>query len=102
MTAQQMVAKLSGVEKGQRVFVSYIAGRRPTARAEREAAKADDEGYCKRWFEGSFESVWITKKGHPVMTVLSTTRYNDEDPTAEAHYRTFNPVVGQLLSLEIL
>jgi hypothetical protein len=102
ISAQEMLTRLNGVQKGQRVFVSYVAGRPPTARAEREAQKADDEGYSKRWFEGSLESVWVTKKGEPVMTVLSTTRYNQDDPTAEAHYRTFNPALGCLLTLEIL
>lgn len=102
ISAQEMLAKLSGCEKGQRVFVSYLAGKAPTARAQREAQKADDEGYSKRWFEGSLESVWTTKAGQPVITVLSTTRYNDQDPSAPAHYRTFNPALGKLLSLEIL
>lgn len=102
LTAQEMLDRLNGVGKGQRVFVSYLAGRPPTARAEREAQKADDEGYSKRWFEGVLEAVWVTKKGQPVMTVLSTTRYNEDDPSAEGHYRTFNPALGQLLTLEVL
>jgi len=102
MTAQEMVAKLNGVPKGSRVFVSYTAGRKPTDRAVREAAKADDEGYSRRWFEGVLEAVWTTKKGHPVMTVFSTTRYNDSDPAAEGHYRTFNPALGALLTVEVL
>jgi hypothetical protein len=102
LTAQDMLQKLEGVEKGRRVFVSYLAGRPPTERAKREAQKASDEGYAKRWFEGVLEAVWTTKKGQPVMTVLSTTRYNEDDPQAEGHYRTFNPALGTLLSLEVL
>jgi len=102
ITAQDMLAKLAGVEPGRRVFVSYEAGRPPTARAQREAAKADHEGYSKRWFEGSLESVWTTKAGHPVMRVLSTTRYNEDQPEAGGHYRTFNPALGNMLTLEVL
>jgi len=105
MTAQEMLAKLEGVEPGREVFVSYLAGRAPTERAVREAAKADeayDRPIPKRWFQGRLERVWITKKGDPVMTVLSTTRYNEDKPDAEAHYRTFNPCLGTLLSLELL
>ncbi len=102
MTAQEMLDKLQGVEPGASVFVSYLAGRPPTERAKREAQKADHEGYTKRWFQGKLEKVWTTKKGEPVMTVLSATRYNEDKPDAEGHYRTFNPALGTLLSLEVL
>lgn len=102
LTSQDMLHKLEGVERGRRVFVSYLAGRPPKERAIREATKAEHLGYSKRWFEGTVESVRITKKGQPVMTILSTTRYNEADPSAEGHYRTFNPALGQLLTLEVL
>lgn len=102
ITAQEMLVKLNGAEKGRRVFVSYVAGKPPTNRAQQESQKATDEGYSKRWFEGSLESVRITKKGEPVMTVFATTRYNLDNPAAEGHYRTFNPALGQLLTLEVL
>jgi hypothetical protein len=105
LTAQEMLAKLEGVEKGREVFVSYLAGRPPTDRAKREAAKADEAYDCpipKRWYQGRLEAVWTTKKGEPVMTLLSTTRYNEDKPDAEGHYRTFNPALGTLLSLEVL
>lgn len=105
MTATEMVAKLEGVEKGRQVFISYLAGRPPTDRAIREATKADeayDVPIPKRWLQGRFESLRITKKGEPVMTLFSTTRYNDQDPGAEGHYRSINPALGILLSLEVL
>lgn len=102
LTAQDMLQKLQGVGKGDRVFVSYLAGRPPKPRALREASKAELEGYNKRWFEGRLEAVRTTKKGEPVMCVLSTTRYNEDDPNAEGHYRTFNPALGTLLTLEVL
>lgn len=102
ITAQEMLDKLQGVEKGRRVFVSYTAGRPPKERAVREAQKAVDEGYAKRWFEGTLEGVWTTRKGEPVMCIFSTTRYNEQDPSAEGHYRTFNPALGTLLTLEVV
>ena len=102
LSGQEMLAKLNGVQRGQRVFVSYIAGREPKPRAVREAKKAHVGGYNTRWFEGQLESVWITRKCQPVMCVLSTTRYNEDDPSATGHYRTFNPALGKLLSLEVL
>lgn len=102
ITSQEMLTKLEGVEKGHRVFVSYVAGRESKPRALREAMKAEHEGYNRRWFEGRLESVWTTRKGEPVMCVLSATRYNEDNPAAEGHYRTFNPALGTLLSLEVL
>jgi hypothetical protein len=105
ITPQEMVAKLAGVQPGTEVFVSYLAGRPARERARREARKADthyDRPIPKRWFQGRLEAAWITKKGEPVMTVLSTTRYNEQDPRAEAHYRTFNPALGTMLTLEVL
>ena len=102
LTAQDMVAKLDGVEKGATVFVSYLAGKAPTARAMEEAERAEREGYSKRWFFGRLESKWTTKKGEPVFCVYSLTRDNSDDPAAEGHYRTFNPALGKLLSLEVV
>jgi len=101
ISAQDMVARLSGVPRGTQVFVSYQAGRAPTARAVREARKADDWGIPKRWFQGRLEGVWVSKKGEPVFCIYSETRYNDADPTAQGHYRTFNPALGTLMSLEV-
>ena len=102
LTAQDMLSKLNGVPEGTQVFVSYLAGRKPTDRAIREARKADEIGIPRRWFQGRLEKVWITKKGEHVMTVLSMTRYNEDQPGADAHFRTFNPALGTLLTLEVV
>jgi len=102
ISAEDMLAKLSGVPKGTQVFVSYQAGRKPTDRAVREAKKAEDWGIPKRWFQGRLEGVWTSKKGEPVFCVYSETRYNEADPTAQGHYRTFNPALGTLLTLEVM
>ena len=100
MTEKEMVAKLAGLKKGDKVFVTYHAGRKPTERAQHEAEKAVDEGYVRRWFVGTFEAEWTTKKGQRVFCVYSHTRYNSKDPQAEGHYRTFNPQLGKLIALE--
>jgi hypothetical protein len=102
ITSTEMVAKLQGVQPGAKVFVSYLAGRKPTARALVEAQKAENEGYAKRWFAGTLESVWTTQKGEPVFRVFSHTRYNVDNLEAEGHYRTFNPALGTLLTLEVV
>ena len=103
MTAQQMLDALQDVPPGTEIFVSYLAGRPPKERAVREAKKAEDEGYNKRWLQGRLERVWTTKKKQePVLTLFTYTRYNEDQPSAEGHYRTINPALGQLLSLEVV
>ena len=102
ITAEKMVEILKDVEPGTVLFVSYTAGRPPKPRAIREAKKASDEGYVKRWFLGRLESKWVTKRGDPVITVLTTTRYNEDKPEADGHYRTFNPRLGHILQLEVV
>ncbi len=102
ITAQEMVERLKGVPEGAELFVSYLAGRVPTDRAIREAGKADEMGVSRRWLQGRLERVWVTKRGQPVMTMFCFTRRNEQDPDAEGHYRTVNPALGQLLSLEVI
>lgn len=100
--AQEMVRRLSGAEPGATVFVSYRAGRPPTERAVAEAEKADHEGYPKRWYLGQVVRQWVTKKGDPVFTLFTTTRYNEDNVRADGHYRTINPNLGQLMVLEVI
>lgn len=85
-----------------RSFVSYLADLPPKPRAIREAMKALHEGYPKRWLLGSLESKWTTSSGDPVVTILTTTRYNEDMPEAEGHYRTINPHLGSILVLEVV
>lgn len=102
VTADEMVEILKHAGPGSTVFVSYTAGRPPKPRAVREAMKAADEGYPRRWFLGRLESKWTTKAGDPVITVFTTTRYNELDPEADGHYRTLNPNLGHILTLEVI
>lgn len=101
MTEQEMLQKLAGAQQGDTVFVSYLAGRAPNARAIREAERAKREGLAKRHFFGKLESVWTTKKGQSVVTVLCDNR-DDERRGTEDGYRTFNPALGTLLSIEVI
>ena len=100
--AKEMVRRLDGAVSGATVFVSYSAGRDPKPRAVREAMKAEHEGYPKRWFIGQLVRQWITKKGDPVFTIFTATRYNEDVPSADGHYRTINPNLGSILSLEVI
>lgn len=100
--ANEMLRRLDGVEPGTTVFVSYQAGREPKPRAVREAMKAERDGYPKRWFVGQMTRKWTTKMGDPVFTVFTATRYNEDIPSADGHYRTINPNLGQILTLEVI
>ena len=102
LTASDAVQKLQGVQPGQMVFVSYLAGRPPTERQIREAGKARREGYPRRWYFGRLERQWITQKGEPVFSIFTHTRDNENDPAADGNYRTFNPNLGTLLELEVM
>ena len=102
LNEQDVEQKLQGVPEGAEVFVSYHPGGKTTERAVREAQKAEDLGIPKRWFEGRLERVWRTKKNQLVVCIFTYTRYNEQKPAWEGHYRTFNPSLGQLLSLEVL
>lgn len=102
LSAQEMTQLLDGVPEGAELFVSYVAGRKPTDRAMREAQKAEDEGYNKRWLQGRLVSVKPNKKQEPVLTLFTYTRYNEQDDKAEGHYRSINPELGQLLALEVV
>ena len=102
ITAEEMVQKLVGVEPDSLLFISYKAGRPPTKRAIREAKKASDEGYVRRWFVGRFVSQFTSKKGDPILTVFTETRYNEMKPTENGHFRSFNANLGQLLAIEVI
>lgn len=101
LTAADMVNRLDGVPEGTPVFVSYLAGRAPTDRAVREASRARREGLSRHHFTGRVHRVWATKKGDTVLTVLCDVR-DDERTGAQEAYRTFNPALGTMLTLEVL
>jgi len=102
MNGKQMVEKLKDVPVDSIVFVSYLAGRRPTAQAIREASRSAAEGIAPRHFTGRFKGITYTKKwNEPILTVWVEERDSGSQMTQGA-YRAFNPALGKLLHLEVL
>jgi hypothetical protein len=91
----------SGAKIGSLLFVSYSAGRVPTDRAYREGARAQRQGIARRHFTGELTSVWKNKKGEFCFTVKTPER-DDERTGQQEAWRTFNPSIGELHSLEVL
>lgn len=101
LTETEALEKLSSAQPGATLFVSYLAGRPPTDRAVREARRAEREGFARRHFTGVLTDAWVTRKGEFVFRVLCGER-DDERRGTEDGYRTFNPSLGTLLSLEVI
>jgi hypothetical protein len=102
LTEQDIRTKLVGVPEGTELFVSYVPGGRITERAQREATKADHMGVSRRWLQGRLQRAWRTEKGDLAVCIFTYTRYNEDDPSAEGHYRTINPSLGTVLAFEVL
>lgn len=104
MTERQMIEALSGCGRGSLLFVSYKAGRPPTDRAILESERATiQEGNSRRHYVGTFESLWMTRKGEVVLTVMAYNRDRVVDgQLVEGGYRTLNPQLGELYSLEVI
>lgn len=101
ISGTEMVKRLKDVAEDSIVFVSYIAGRRPSTQALRECSRASDEGIAMRHFTGHFKKVWVTKRGEPVLSVWVEER-DSANGSVKGAFRTFNPALGKLLSLEVL
>ena len=102
LSEQDMLDALDGTPDGATIFVSYNAGRPPTARAIREAQPAKDMGLNLRHFVGKLSSVWMTKKSQIVMTVLCDNRCNEDNGMRPPHYRTFNPSLGTMHLVKVI
>lgn len=101
MDAEQMQQVLADLPKGSVIFVSYNAGlpSKPVATLE-----ASQHPGPRRYFTGEFQSMWKTKRGEVVFTVLA---YNRDHLTTDGclepgGYRTINPALGELIHLEII
>jgi hypothetical protein len=104
LTTSQMVNKLRDCGRGSLLFVSYKAGEPPTDRQMLESERAvHEEGCNRRHYVGTLEALWTTRRGQKVLTIMA---YNRDKLTGEklheGGYRTFNPEVGELLSLEVI
>lgn len=104
MTEQQMIEKLRSTEPGSILFVSYEAGREPTDRAILESERAVlKEGLARRHYVGELKAMWTTKRGDTVLTIMAYNRDRvSGGKLVEGGYRTFNPSLGQLLSVEVI
>lgn len=102
ISAYEMLQKLNGVPEGAEVFVSYVAGGKVTERAKREARKAKDLGVSTRWLSGKVVSLRQSKAGDPILTIFTALRYDERTGSSSGNYRSINPNLGQLLSLELI
>lgn len=88
------------------VFVSYIPGRKPHAKAFEAGERAVvDEGISPRHFTGKFKGVRRTAKLQEVVFTLWVEErdsvHRDGTKTVGA-FRAFNPSLGKLLTLTVV
>jgi hypothetical protein len=104
MTEREMIEALAECGRGSLLFVSYKAGRPATDRAILESERAvQQEGNARRHYVGTLESLWVTRKGETVLTLMAYNRDRVVDgQLVEGGYRTFNPQLGDLYSLEVI
>lgn len=88
------------------LFVSYIPGRRPHAKAYREGERAVmQEGISPRHFTGTFKGVSKTKRLNEVVFTLwceERDSVHRDGTITNGAYRAFNPSLGRLLTLEVV
>lgn len=99
-----MVQKLSGLPQGTFLFVSYLVGRPPTARAIEEARPhTENPTRARRHFVGVLTRVWTARNGDPIMTIHADNRDTIVNGfRIQGGYRSFNPALGELLAVEVL
>jgi len=105
LNASEMGRILAGVPTEATVFVSYTAGRPPTERAILEAQRwVQGQGMARRHFVGKLHRVWESKNGDLLLTILCDNRDKilPNGTLAPPNYRTINPNLGKLISLEII
>lgn len=87
------------------LFVSYVAGRAPSAQALREGERAMNEGISPRHFTGTFKGVRKTKRTDEVVFTLwceERDSVHRDGTVTNGAYRAFNPSLGRLLTLEVV
>ena len=105
LNEKDVLATLDGLGVGSVLFVSYEAGREATDRAIQESQRALDAGIASRHFVGTLEAVKVNKKGETYFLVYTLERDRRVLETGELEagaYRSFNPSLGKLLSLEVV
>lgn len=105
MNTAKMLELLKNVPLNSTLFVSYIAGRKAHSNAIMSARRAlMEEGIASRHFTGIYKGVSVTKKGDHVlhMWVAERDTIRPDGTKVEGAFRTFNPNLGKLLTLEVL
>jgi len=103
MTEQEMRG-IAEAAIGATIFVSYVAGREPTARAIEEAVPHTTEpARPRRYLYGQLTSVWQNRHGEWCLTLHAENRDTIRKGTRfEGGYRTINPSLGQLVVLDVI
>ncbi len=100
-TQSQLQNILDVIPVGSLVFVSYEAGRTPTAKADREAARYED--HARRHYVGTMIGAWVTRKGDLVFRLHVYNRDQEVGfSLVQGGYRTFNHNIGLLRSVDNL
>lgn len=95
-----MLQRLQGAHHGAMVFVSYVAGRPASPTAIAQAQRARRAGISRRHFTGALVNVGMNRKGQVYVTFLVNERdgANGKGPA----YRSFNPSLGNLVSMDVI
>lgn len=103
MTEQEM-REIAERAVGATIFVSYVAGREPTAKAVAEAElHTKDPARPRRYLYGQLTSVWQNRHGEWCLTLFAENRSTLwKDIMFEGGYRTINPSLGQLIVLDVI
>jgi hypothetical protein len=103
MTEQEM-REVAEAAVGATIFVSYVAGREPTARACEEARPhTEDPARPRRYLFGELTSVWQNRHGEWCLTLFAENRDTVRNGIRfEGGFRTINPQLGQLVVLEVI
>lgn len=105
MNPDDVMKVLTGLPLDSVLFVSYVPGRKPHARACQEGERAIEEGISPRHFTGTFKGVHRSKRLNEVVFTLwveerdSVRRDGTKTPGA---YRAFNPSLGRVLTLKVV
>jgi len=105
MNDSEMVQNLNGVPEGSLLFVSYLAGRKPTEKAVREAIPhTTNPARPRRYFVGLLHRVWDAKNGDPILTmwVFNRSTENKSGALSSGGWRSFNPRLGKLIVLDVI
>lgn len=104
LSSEDMLWKLRYVPIGTTVFVSYLAGRKPTKRAIAEATRhTTDPTRPRRYYLGRLTSVWQSQKGDWLMTMKVFNRdvLQNDGSLEEGAHRSFNPNLGNLILIKV-